>query len=476
MKIALLQCNPSQNNLQKNIEDLARMTIEADADLCIGACGSLGAPLQGACSEAEKSKYLARLAGAISSRALLCGFACSDPFLISEGMMLQTGTEFYFKGLRFGLTSANSLIGATCDCLLALTPWPYSPYCQETKEKAYSRRLPGIPLISVNLAGGEGSWVFNGQSFALNPDGTVSVRARPFQRDTVFFDTDVELRAPALKENLDATQWGALVTGVRDFFQKNNCRNAVLGLSGGMDSAFVACIAAEALGADHVVAVLMPSPYSSPGSVQDAYALAKNLGINTIELPIANIMEVYKELLSPLFEELPQFSGDVTFENLQARIRGVLLMAIANRTQALVLNTGNKSEIAMGYSTLYGDSVGALAVIGDLYKTRVYELAAWFNKKKEIIPQEIFDKAPSAELRPDQKDSDTLPEYNILDPILEDIFTGKADAQDTRVCEIRNRIMANQFKRRQSPPPLLVSGNPIEAWENPMRNCRASLV
>ncbi|MEG6592419.1 NAD(+) synthase, partial [Desulfovibrio sp. 1188_IL3213] len=269
--------------------------------------------------------------------------------------------------------------------------------------------------------------------------------------------------------------WHALTLGTRDFVRKCGAEKVIVGLSGGMDSSLVCCLAVEALGAENVTGVLMPSPYSSKGSVSDAHQLAQNLGVRTVTLPIESVMKVFEQALAPGLELFESRPGDTTFENLQARIRGVFLSSLANRAGALVLNTGNKSEAAMGYSTLYGDTVGALAVIGDLTKTQTYAVARWYNdyRQAEIIPQQVFDKAPSAELRPGQKDEDSLPPYGQLDPMLEELLQPGASSAAANISplrlEVRNKLFAAEFKRRQEPLALFVSRVPFGAgWQAPV--------
>ena len=262
--------------------------------------------------------------------------------------------------------------------------------------------------------------------------------------------------------------------GTRDFVRKCGVEKGIVAISGGMDSALVCSVAVEALGAENVTGVLLPSPHSSEGSLTDATKLAKNLGITTVTLPIGPLMEAFATALKPgldLFEEKP---GDVTFENVQARIRGTLITSLANRAGALVLNTGNKSEGAMGYCTLYGDSVGALAVIGDLTKTQVYAVGRWYNAHRgaEIIPDEIFTKAPSAELRPGQKDSDSLLPYDDLDPILEDLLQ-PAEAESGPLSptrkDVRDKLFRAEFKRRQEPLAIYLSRTPFGGgWQTPV--------
>ena len=255
----------------------------------------------------------------------------------------------------------------------------------------------------------------------------------------------------------------ALILGLRDYFFKSGFRKACLGLSGGIDSALVAVLAAEALGAENVLAVTMPSRYSTKGSVTDSEQLAKNLSIELRNIPIEGPFQSYLDLLEPEFGGLP---SDVTEENLQARIRGTILMALSNKLGYIVLATGNKSELAMGYSTLYGDMVGGLGVIADLTKAQVYSLSQWLNRNKEIIPAAILSKPPSAELRLDQRDTDSLPPYNIVDEVLqayveehlspEEISSRHGHELDL-VQSLVKRIHQNEYKRRQAPPSLRIS-------------------
>jgi NAD+ synthase (glutamine-hydrolysing) len=254
----------------------------------------------------------------------------------------------------------------------------------------------------------------------------------------------------------------ALVMGLRQYFQKNHLQRAVLGLSGGIDSALVCALAADAIGPENVHGILMPSQYSTDHSVQDAVDLANNLGVKYDIVPIADVFEQLKKTMAPVFGNRAE---DVTEENMQARIRGTILMSYANKFGAITLNTTNKSEAAMGYGTLYGDSCGAISIIGDLYKTEVYELANWMNREVERIPQHTIDKAPSAELRPGQKDSDSLPDYAVLDAILnlhieEELCLEEivAEGYDEEVVkEVMRKVQINEWKRLQFAPVLKVS-------------------
>jgi NAD+ synthase (glutamine-hydrolysing) len=278
-------------------------------------------------------------------------------------------------------------------------------------------------VLLANQVGGNDSLVFDGSSLAIAPDGTLLAQGASFREDLVMVDIPDEtsggndaVREPAGDSDDIAGTWAALVLGTRDYVRKCGFSKALVGLSGGIDSALVAAIAVEALGAENVTGVGMPSEFSSSGSIEDARALAANLGIQFELVAIHDVFEVYGRTLTPLFAGTPFGLAE---ENLQSRIRGVLLMALSNKFGALVLTTGNKSEMSTGYCTLYGDMVGALAVIGDVYKTRVYALAEYANRERETIPRNTITKPPSAELRPGQKDTDSLPPYEVLDPILE---------------------------------------------------------
>jgi len=262
--------------------------------------------------------------------------------------------------------------------------------------------------------GGDDSLIFDGSSLVLNARGELIAQAASFAQDLVLVDPFADNLAIASdEEDETAAAYHALVLGTRDYVRKCGFKKALVGLSGGIDSALVAAIAKDALGAENVLGIGMPSPYSSPGSIDDSRRLASNLGIRFELISISGLFEAYTGALDPLFAGL---KPDTTEENIQSRIRGALLMALSNKFSALVLTTGNKSEMAVGYCTLYGDMVGALAVIGDLVKTRVYAVCRWLNRDGEVIPHAILEKPPSAELRPDQKDTDSLPPYEVLDP------------------------------------------------------------
>src|SRR6202795_5048384 len=273
-----------------------------------------------------------------------------------------------------------------------------------------------LPVVYVNQVGGDDNLIFDGASMAITADGRVAAQALAFQEDLVLFDTatgEGEFH-PQPPEEIEYA-YRALVVGTRDYVSKCGFKKVLIGLSGGIDSAVVATIAVDALGAENVQGVSMPGPFSSEGSKKDAKVLAKNLGIPMITIPITDVFGAYRKALAPAFGDRP---ADVTEENIQARIRGNYLMALSNKFGSMLLSTGNKSELAVGYCTLYGDMAGGLAVISDVPKLMVYELAQWINREREVIPASTIDKPPSAELRPDQKDEDSLPPYDVLDRIL----------------------------------------------------------
>jgi NAD+ synthase/NAD+ synthase (glutamine-hydrolysing) len=325
-----------------------------------------------------------------------------------------------------------------------------------------------LPMVYVNQVGGNDSLIFDGSSVAFAPDGRVAAQAKSFEEDLVFFDTatcEGDIHESASSE-MDAI-YRALVLGTRDYVRKCGFRKVVVGLSGGIDSALVATIASDALGPENVLGVSMPGPYSSEGSIRDARQLAENLGIELHILSILDAFQSYRKILECPFAGR---SAGVAEENLQARIRGNLLMALSNKFGSLVLSTGNKSEMAVGYCTLYGDMAGGLAVISDVPKTMVYELAEHVNhgakKQKLRIPAETIAKPPSAELRPNQTDQDTLPPYEVLDRILkayvEDLHAPERIAEETGfdiglVRSVALRVDQNEYKRKQSPPGLKVT-------------------
>jgi NAD+ synthetase len=324
-------------------------------------------------------------------------------------------------------------------------------------------RRDSIPVLMCNQAGGNDSLIFDGTSLALNARGELIAQAASFQEDLVLVDPFAAPPIPVPDDDATEAAYHALVLGTRDYVRKCGFRKAIVGLSGGIDSSLVAAIAADALGADNVIGVGMPSPYSSAGSVDDSRQLAANLGIRFETISINALFAEFNRSLEPLFAGLP---ADLTEENIQPRIRGAILMALSNKFGALVLTTGNKSEMAVGYCTLYGDMVGALAVIGDLVKTRVYAVCRWLNREREVIPEAVLTKPPSAELRPGQMDTDSLPPYDVLDPILE-AYVERYETPEriARECgfpldlvqQVVRLVERSEYKRQQAAPVLKVT-------------------
>jgi NAD+ synthase (glutamine-hydrolysing) len=321
-----------------------------------------------------------------------------------------------------------------------------------------------VPVVMVNQVGGNDSLLFDGSSLVLNREGKVIAQGRSFEEDLIFFDSaTLEGEIHEQIEGEEASAFSALVLGTRDYVRKCGFKQVVIALSGGIDSALTAAIATEAVGSENVMGVGMPGPYSSPGSIDDARQLAANLGIRFELLPIGDICDSYRQTLKAVFAGLKE---DVTEENLQARARGTLMMALSNKFNAIVLSTGNKSELAVGYCTLYGDMVGGLAVISDVPKTLVYRISHYVNSRRPVIPQATLEKPPSAELRPDQKDSDSLPPYEMLDAILEDYVEESHSADQIAsergfdlelVKRVTRMIDGAEYKRQQAAPGIKIS-------------------
>ncbi len=351
--------------------------------------------------------------------------------------------------------------------LLNISASPYS-LGKRTQRREMLRSLAvkhGVPVVLVNLVGGNDSLVFDGSSCAIDAQGVLRASAATFEEDLVFFDLaantgDLHEEIPEGVESV----YPALVVGTRDYVKKCGFARAIVGLSGGIDSALTACLAVEALGAGNVTGVAMPGPYNSPNSLEDAAAMARQLGIRFLEIPIVAPFDAYRQTLAPAFAGQAE---DVTEENLQSRIRGTLLMALSNKFRALVLSTGNKSEMAVGYATLYGDMCGGLAVLADIPKTMVYELSRLANARlSRAIPERVFTKAPSAELRLNQKDSDSLPAYETLDPVLkayiEEYQAPEQISHDLHlpiamVRDVCLRVDRNEYKRQQAAPGIRVT-------------------
>src|SRR5262249_41031482 len=367
---------------------------------------------------------------------------------------------------RYERDPVTEIVGQGSTVLLNISASPYTI----NKRTLRFEMLKSIavhhkrPIVYVNQVGGDDSLIFDGGSMVITPDGKIGAQGAGFAEDLIFFDTatgkgDIHEQP---KEEI-AYAYEALVTGTRDYVCKCGFKKVVIGLSGGIDSAVVACIAVAALGRENVLGVSMPGPFSSEGSRVDAGDLARNLGIEMLTIPITNVYSAYCEAMAEAFEGRPP---DVTEENFQARIRGNYLMGISNKFGHMVLSTGNKSELAVGYCTLYGDMAGGLAVISDVPKLMVYELATFINRERELVPQNTIDKAPSAELRPNQKDQDSLPPYDVLDRILksyiEDLQSPQeiADHYDFDLQMVRDialRVDRNEYKRKQAAPGLKIT-------------------
>ena len=321
-----------------------------------------------------------------------------------------------------------------------------------------------VPVAMVNQVGGNDSLLFDGSSLVLNAEGKIIAQGRSFEEDLVYFDS--KTLTGDMHEQIEgeeASVYSALVLGTRDYIRKCGFQKAIVGLSGGIDSALTAVIATDAVGPENVIGVGMPGPYSSAGSIADARALAKNLGIRFELLSINSAVEAYRETLKDVFANRKE---DVTEENIQSRARGTLLMALSNKFGAIVLSTGNKSELGVGYCTLYGDMVGGLAVISDVPKTLVYRLSRYVNSRRPVIPQDTLEKPPSAELRPDQKDSDSLPPYEILDAVLEDYVEDAHTAERIAAdhgfdIEVVRRVLRMvdraEYKRQQAAPGIKIT-------------------
>ena len=366
----------------------------------------------------------------------------------------------------YSVDPVEALVHAGGNFVLNISASPFWANKRELRHDmlATIARNDRVPVAFVNQVGGNDSLVFDGSSLVFDREGKVIAQGKSFEEDLILFDSDSltgEMHEQI--EGEEASIFSALVLGTRDYVRKCDFRHVIIGLSGGIDSALTAAIAVDAVGTENVMGVGMPGPYSSPGSVDDARALASNLGIRFEVLPITDIFDDYKATLLPVFKDRAE---DVTEENIQSRIRGSLLMALSNKSGSLVLSTGNKSELGVGYCTLYGDMAGGLAVINDVPKTLAYRLSRYVNSRKPVIPQATLEKPPSAELRLDQKDSDTLPDYEVLDAILEDYVEQAHSAEQIArehdfgldlVKSVIRMVERNEYKRQQAAPGIKIS-------------------
>jgi NAD+ synthetase len=529
VKIALAQINPTVGDFKGNLAKIgdsaaraaglgARLTVFSELAIC-------GYP---PADFLEKPSFLARCRSAVEElaaataglpTAVLAGVALpADPgsgkAAVNAAVLIDKGTilleqhkrllpfydvfdeQRYFspskgqkvvelEGLRLGITICEDawndkhfwqhrlykvdpmeeLMGQHPDLHINLSSSPFWHGKRSIRREmlAAIARRDDIPVLMCNQVGGNDSLIFDGTSMAINSRGELIGQAKSFEEDLLVVDAfDSPVIATPQDDDTEAA-YRALVIGTRDYVRKCGFCKVLVALSGGIDSALVAAIATDALGPENVLGIGMPSPYSSSGSIDDSRRLAQNLGIRFEVIGINGLFDEYREALAPLFEGT---RTDTTEENIQSRIRGVLMMALSNKFSALVLTTGNKSEMAVGYCTLYGDMVGALAVIGDLVKTRVYAVCRWLNRDRETIPPAVIEKPPSAELRPDQKDTDSLPPYEVLDPILEAYVeryeTPEAIAHATGtplslVQQVVRLVERSEYKRQQAAPVLKVT-------------------
>jgi NAD+ synthase (glutamine-hydrolysing) len=411
-----------------------------------------------------------------------CGLVTVDGYRVGVSICedIWNDKEYWGEHRRYPHDPVAELASEGVDLLVNLSASPFSLGKQAQRESmlgAVAARI-GVPVVYVNQVGGNDDLIFAGKSMVMGADGTLLARAAGFVPEVLLADAcaaSAGAVAPDAPEP-EAQIWQALVLGTRDYAAKCGFKGAVLGLSGGIDSALVACIAAEALGPENVLGVMMPSPYSSRGSVDDSVALVHNLGIRSRVVPIEPLMRSFDAALSESFAGL---DADVTEENIQSRIRGNILMAMSNKFGKVLLTTGNKSELAVGYCTIYGDMAGGLGVIADLPKTMVYAVCRWLNSVRgfEVIPRAVLEKAPSAELRPDQKDVDSLPDYAVLDDVLERHIVRKqgmaaivaAGHHPETVRRIIGLVRRAEFKRRQAPPGLKVTDRAFgSGWRMPV--------
>lgn len=531
VKVALAQINLTVGDIAGNTEKIITYSVQArddlDADLVIFPELSIcGYPPEDLLFQASLrclvESALVKISESISGIAVLIGFpeysqgkiynACE---VIRDGKMLAHyrkqslpnysvfDEERYFtrgndtsiftlNGIRIGLNICedvwnvgpmDSAHSAGAECIIAINGSPFEKGSQATRETQVKKRIMDVqlPVIYVNMVGGQDELVFDGGSFAMSADGEMAFRAPAFEEGLHAVDLQASASGVVLQAGIsadlldaDASAYTALVAGTRDYITKHGFPGIILGLSGGIDSALVATIAYDAIGPDRVRAVMMPFRYTSNMSQEDAALQAAMLGIR---YDVISIEPMYEATIAQLDLVLGEREPNVTEENIQARCRGLLLMAISNKTGRMLLTTGNKSEMAVGYATLYGDMAGGFAPIKDCTKTLVYRLARYRNSLGAAIPERVIAREPSAELRPDQKDSDSLPDYDVLDSILEAFIeedlsvaeiTERGFERDT-VVRILEMVQRNEYKRRQAPPGVRISGRAFgRDWRYPI--------
>jgi len=517
MKIALAQINPVAGDLKGNalkITESITKARNAGCDLVVFPELSLtGAPLQGLtrvrdfifdCQEeldgiVRHTDGIGVLIGTIVQDE--CQDLCNAAILIENRRIAgytakkidrlvypldeccniesypETG-EFDFRGERLTIVIGedidNELYNESSGIIINISAnaYRYKTFEGYVEKLRHSARKTGKPIVYVNQAGGNDELVFAGASMVVDAKGQILALAKQFDEDMIFFDTSRNHSPlPGLKEDI-SWLYHSLVKGVQDYFYKSGFKQTLLGVSGGIDAALVACIAADALGAENVLGVYMPSRYSSDHSRQDAQKLAENLGIRYRVIPIEDIFVEYLKI----FNGRPEPVGDVAEENIQARIRGALLMFIANREGRALVSTSNRSEASVGYTTIYGDMCGGLSPIADVPKTIVYELCRYINREREIIPHNILIKPPSAELRPGQKDEDSLPPYDILDAILSMYIDEELTMEEMvargydggTVSRVLNMVQRSEYKRRQAPLTIRVYSPHEKVDNNPV--------
>ena len=527
MKIALAQINPTIGDFAGNTEKImasAERARDLSCNLVVfSELGISGYPPRDLLEKKDfveaNLMHLQNLVKSIKGIGVICGFVdknfgkegnplYNSAALFDKGKILhhvhkrllpaydvfderryfEPGTEyspFFYKDWRVGLTVCEDIwtdkdffprqlyavdpveriIGEGANLLINIAASPYYAGKREFKwdmiggiAKKYK-----VPLLYVNQVGGNDSVLFDGISLAFDSKGNITARARDFEEDMVVFDTQTrKADLHPVSETDTESLLNALTMGTRDYVRKCGFSRALVGLSGGIDSALTACIAARALGKENVIAIFMPSQYTSQENFEDTRELAANLGIELFDLPIE---EIFKKFLQELSSLLKDVATEVTGQNIQARVRQIILMALSNKFGHLLLSTGNKSELAVGYCTLYGDMSGGLAVISDVPKTIVYRIARLINKEKEVIPQRVIEKSPSAELKPDQLDQDDLPPYDVLDGILKAYIEDNKATEEiiemgfdpSMVRDTIRRVNRNEYKRHQSPPGLKVT-------------------
>jgi NAD+ synthase (glutamine-hydrolysing) len=481
--------------------DKCNLTVKEIAEICTGITAIVGAPTINTKPEGKKlhNSALVLSEGKViftANKALLPTYDIFDEYRYFEPE--KNFSVFPFKGLKLAVTICEDLwdeqpfdnefekarlytvspmeelARQNPDLVINISASPFSYSKTQAKENIFRSKAIKykIPVISVNQTGANTELIFDGASLIINNKGDIYSRL-PFFEEALETYSWEEIKTGIRPSELKTKEpveliHKALVTGIRDYFQKTGLKNSIIGLSGGIDSAICLCLAAEALGNKNVRAILMPSRYSSSHSVDDAVTLAKTLDVQYDIISIEKPFKSFEEVLSPVFKGR---DNDVTEENIQARVRAVLLMAVSNKFGNILINTSNKSEAAVGYGTLYGDMAGGLSVIGDVYKTDVYRLAEHINRNSEVIPGNIINKLPSAELRPDQLDSDSLPDYTTLDAILYQYIELQKPAEriisegfdKETVLKVIRMINFNEYKRYQAPPVLRISSKAFGA-------------